>query len=87
MFDYNPPPTLSCARRAVEAWCEGGDALQPLLELPEASRAIAKSIARTQCEMIRWYGQRVLAGAMLGSVPEKWRQLVQRYVFTRGRQS
>lgn len=87
MFDCNPPPTVACARRAVEAWCEGGDALQPILELPEASRSIARAIARTQCEMIRWYGQRVIAGGMLDAVPDKWQQMVARYVFTRSQRS
>lgn len=77
------PPTVACARRAVEAWCDGRDAMQPLQELPGPERELARAIARNQCQMIQWYGQNVLAGGYLGRVPEKWRPMVERYVYTR----
>lgn len=80
MFEPRPP-TIACAFRAIEAWVDGEDAQAPLRHLPDASREIAKAIARINCQMIQWHAKRVMAGGYLTDVHAKWRPMVERYIY------
>lgn len=74
----------ACAARAVESWVDGSDGADAFLPLPEAQRAIARAIARAQCEQILFHGRRVLRGeCQLGAVPGALQPLVARYVQSR----
>lgn len=78
-----PKSDIDAAFRAVAAWCDGADALAPLRDLSDAERKLAQALARTQCELIRFYGDCVLRGGLLAEVPRGHRELVARYVYSR----
>lgn len=73
----------ACVVEALQAWAEGRSTNAAFRGLDHAQREIARAIARSQAEIVTFYGKAILAGADWRTVPEKRRELVRVYVASR----